>query len=193
MQEQCSSFSRSSLTARRNGFTAIIKKICGDHLLQHWQPSLNCVERNSCWVLSGEFSVTQTPPPPLQIRQNYTHPHVAEPVKTYLETFDYNALFTIHYLLNYHLRSIPHGLSEHHFTKNHVHSWMKLRDETFSRRDSRIMGKSGFQQWKIVSIKQNVPFFYNKYPILIEMRRRLVFPVFHKCLYICRWQNVPLY
>ena len=72
-------------------------------------------------------------------------PHVAAPVRTYLETFKWEVLPHPPYSpdiapSDYHLfRSMMHGLSEQHFTsyediKNCINDWIASKDEAFFRR-----------------------------------------------------------
>jgi len=71
-------------------------------------------------------------------------PHVATPVKIYLETLKWEVLPHPSYSpdiapSDYHLfRSMTHGLSEQHFTsyedtKNCIHDWIASKDEAFFR------------------------------------------------------------
>ena len=73
-------------------------------------------------------------------------PHIAAPVKTYLETLKQEVLpqppYSPHIVpSDFHLfRSMTHGLSEQHFksyenTKNWVDSWITSKDVAFFRRD----------------------------------------------------------
>lgn len=77
-------------------------------------------------------------------------PHVAAPVKTYLETLNWEVLPHPPYSpdiapSDFHLfRSMTHGLSEQHFTsyediKNWVDSWIASKDEAFFRRGIRML------------------------------------------------------
>ncbi|KAM0729388.1 Mariner Mos1 transposase [Formica fusca] len=77
-------------------------------------------------------------------------PHVAAPVKTYLETLNWEVLPHPPYSpdiapSDFHMfRSMAHGLSEQHFTsyedtKNWVDSWIASKDEAFSRRGIRML------------------------------------------------------
>jgi len=78
-------------------------------------------------------------------RQDNARPHVAAPVKTYLETLKWEVLLDLSYFPDiapsvYHLfRSMTHGLSEQHFTsyegiKNCIDDWIASKDEAFFRR-----------------------------------------------------------
>ena len=78
------------------------------------------------------------------------HPHVAVPVKTYLETLKWGVLPHPPYsqdiaLSDFHLfRSMTLGLSEQHFTlygntKNCVDSWIASKDEAFFRHSIRML------------------------------------------------------
>ncbi|KAG5324773.1 MOS1T transposase, partial [Pseudoatta argentina] len=72
-------------------------------------------------------------------------PHVAAPVKTYMETLNWEVLPHLSYspdiadTSDYHLfRSMTHGLSEQHFTsyedtKNWIDNWIALKDAFFQR------------------------------------------------------------
>ena len=77
-------------------------------------------------------------------------PHVAAPVKTYLETLNWEVLSHPPYSPDiapsdyYLFRSMAHGLSEQHFTsyedtKNWVDSWIASKDEAFFRRGIRML------------------------------------------------------
>ena len=77
-------------------------------------------------------------------------PHVAKPVKTYLETLKWEVLPHPPYSpdiapSDYHLfRSMAHDLTDQHFTsydecKNWVDSWIASKDESFFRRGIRIL------------------------------------------------------
>jgi len=77
-------------------------------------------------------------------------PHVAAPVKTYLETLNWEVLPHPPYSPDiapsdyYLFRSMTHGLSEQHFTsyedtKNWVDSWIASKDEAFFRRGIRML------------------------------------------------------
>jgi len=77
-------------------------------------------------------------------------PHVAAPVKTYLETFNWEILLHPPYPQDiapsdyYLFRSMTHDLSEQHFTsyedtKNWVDSWIASKDEAFFRRGIRML------------------------------------------------------
>ena len=77
-------------------------------------------------------------------------PHAAAPVKTHLETLNWEVLSHPPYSpdiapSDYHLfRSMTHGLSEQHFTlyedtKNWVDSWIDSKDEAFFRRGIRML------------------------------------------------------
>ncbi|KAM0729387.1 Mariner Mos1 transposase [Formica fusca] len=77
-------------------------------------------------------------------------PHVAAPVKTYLETFNWEVLPHPPYSpdiasSDFHMfRSMAHDLSEQHFTsyedtKNWVDSWIASKDEAFFRRGIRML------------------------------------------------------
>ncbi|EGI68870.1 Mariner Mos1 transposase [Acromyrmex echinatior] len=89
-------------------------------------------------------------------------PHVAAPVKTYMEIHNWEVLPHPPYSLDiapsdYHLfRSMTHGLSEQHFTsyedtKNWIDNWIALKDEALKDEilptrypyATRKMGKSG--------------------------------------------------
>jgi len=102
----------------------------------------------------------KTRPLLLQAWQNYSpdnaRPHVAAPVKTYLETFKWEILLHPPYSpdiapSDYHLfRSMTHGLSEQHFTsyedtKNCIGDWIASKNEVLPTRyphATRKMGKS---------------------------------------------------
>ena len=77
-------------------------------------------------------------------------PHVAQVVKTYLETLKWEVLPYPLYSpdiipFDYHLfRSMAHGLAEQHFryyeeAKNWVDSWIASKDEQFFRRGIRML------------------------------------------------------
>lgn len=77
-------------------------------------------------------------------------PHVAKPVKTYIETTKWEVLPHPPYSpdiapSDYHLfRSMSHGLSEEHFTsyedcKKWVDSWIASKDDSFFRRGIRML------------------------------------------------------
>ncbi|EFN83583.1 Histone-lysine N-methyltransferase SETMAR, partial [Harpegnathos saltator] len=77
-------------------------------------------------------------------------PHVAKPVKTYLETLNWEVLPHPPYSpdtapSDYHLfRSMAHGLSKQRFTsyedtKNWVDSWIASKDEEFFQRGIRML------------------------------------------------------
>ena len=77
-------------------------------------------------------------------------PHVAQVVKTYLETLKWDVLPHPPYSpdiapSDYHLfRSMAHGLAEQHFhyyeeAKNWVDSWIAAKDEQFFRRGIRML------------------------------------------------------
>jgi len=79
-------------------------------------------------------------------------PHVAAPVKTYLETLKWEVLPHPPYSPNiapsdYHLfRSMTHGLSEQHFTsyedtKNCIDDWIASKDEVLPTRYPRATRK----------------------------------------------------
>ena len=92
--------------------------------------------------------------PLLQAWQNYSPaynaPHVAAPVKIYLETLKWEVLPHPSYspdiaLSDYYLfRSMTHGLSEQHFTsyedtKNCIDDWIASKDEAFFRRSIHML------------------------------------------------------
>jgi len=104
----------------------------------------------------------KTRPLLLQTWQNYSpayspdnaRPHVAAPVKTYLETLKWEVLPHPPYSpdiapSDYHLFwSMTHGLSEQHFTsyedsKNCIDNWIISKDETFFRRGIHMLPESG--------------------------------------------------
>ncbi|EGI64132.1 Mariner Mos1 transposase [Acromyrmex echinatior] len=77
-------------------------------------------------------------------------PHVAAPVKTYMETLNWEILPHPPYSpdiapSDYHLfRSMAHGLSEQHFTsyediKNWIDNWIASKDEAFFQRGIRML------------------------------------------------------
>jgi len=77
-------------------------------------------------------------------------PHVAAPVKTYLETLKWEVLPYPPYSpdiasSDYHLfRSMTHGLSEQYFTsyedtKNCIDDWIASKDEAFFRRGTNML------------------------------------------------------
>jgi len=77
-------------------------------------------------------------------------PHIPAPVKTYLETLNWEVLPHPPYSpdiapSDYHLfRSMAHGLSEQHFTsyedtQNWVDSWIASKDEEFFRHGIRML------------------------------------------------------
>ncbi|KAG5321876.1 MOS1T transposase, partial [Pseudoatta argentina] len=76
-------------------------------------------------------------------------PHVAAPVKTYMETLNWEVLPHPPYSdiapSDYHLfRSMAHGLSEQHFTsyediKNWIDKWIASKDEAFFQRGIRML------------------------------------------------------
>ncbi|EGI57532.1 Mariner Mos1 transposase [Acromyrmex echinatior] len=75
-------------------------------------------------------------------------PHVAAPVKTYIETFNWEVLPHSPYspdIADYHLfRSLAHDLSEQHFTsyediKNWIDNWIASKDEAFFQRVIRML------------------------------------------------------
>ena len=72
-------------------------------------------------------------------------PHVAAPVKTNMETLNWEVLLHPPYSLDialsdyYLFRSMAHGLSEQHFTsyediKNWIDNWIASKDEAFFQR-----------------------------------------------------------
>ena len=84
------------------------------------------------------------------ILHDNAHPHVAAPVKTYLETLKWEVLHDPPYSpdifpSDFHLfRSMTHGLSEQYFKsyeniKNWVDSWIASNDEAFFRRGIRML------------------------------------------------------
>jgi transposase len=84
------------------------------------------------------------------LQHDNARPHVAQPVKTYLETLNWEILPHPPYSpdiapSDYHLfRSMTHGLAEQHFTsydecKNWVDSWIASKDESFFRRGIRML------------------------------------------------------
>ncbi|EGI67225.1 Mariner Mos1 transposase [Acromyrmex echinatior] len=85
------------------------------------------------------------------LRHDNARPHVAAPIKTYMETLNWEVLPHPPYSpdiasFDYHLfRSMTHGLSEQHFTSyEDTKNWIALKDEVLSTRYSyaRKMGKS---------------------------------------------------
>jgi len=77
-------------------------------------------------------------------------PHIAVPVKTYLETLNWEVLLHPPYSPDiapsdyYLFRSMTYGLSKQHFTsyedtKNWVDSWIASKDEAFFRRGIRML------------------------------------------------------
>ena len=91
-------------------------------------------------------------------------PHIAVPVKTYLETFKWELLPHPPYSpdivpSDFHLfRSMTHGLSQQHFTsyentKNCVDSWIASKDEAFFRRCIRMLP----ERWEKVVAIHNAP------------------------------------
>ena len=88
-------------------------------------------------------------------------PHVAAPVKTYLETLKWEVLSPPYSPdiapSDYHLfRSMTHGLSEQHFTpyedtKNCIDDWIASKDEAFFRRD-----KDGKKWWPLLKTLSTV-------------------------------------
>ena len=85
-------------------------------------------------------------------------PHVAAPVKTYLETLNWEVLSHPPYSPDiapsdyYLFRSMAHGLSEQHFTsyedtQNWVDSWIASKDEAFFRRGIHMLP----ERWKKVA------------------------------------------
>ncbi|EGI59573.1 Mariner Mos1 transposase, partial [Acromyrmex echinatior] len=77
-------------------------------------------------------------------------PHVAAPVKTYMETLNWEVLPYLPYSpdivpSDYHLfRSMAHGLSEQHFTsyediKNWIDNWIVSKNEAFFQRGVRML------------------------------------------------------
>jgi len=79
-------------------------------------------------------------------------PHVAAPVKTYLETLKWEVLSHPPYSpdiasSDHHLfRSMTHGLSEQHFTsyediKNCINDWIASKDEACFRRGIHMLSK----------------------------------------------------
>ena len=84
------------------------------------------------------------------ILHDNARPHVAAPVKTYLETVKWEVLPHPPYSPDiapsdiYLCRSRTHGLSEQHFTsyentKKWVDSWIASKDEAFLRRGIRML------------------------------------------------------
>jgi len=84
------------------------------------------------------------------LQHDNARPHVAKPVKTYLETLKWEVLPHPPYSpdiapFDYHLfRSMTYGLSEKRFTsyedcKKWVHSWIASKDEGFFRRGIRML------------------------------------------------------
>ena len=115
-------------------------------------------------------------------------PNVAAPVKTYLETLNWEVLSPQPYSPDiapsdyYLFRSMAHNLSEQHFTsyedtKNSVDSWIASKDEAFFRRGIRMLP----EKWeKVVAsdwlrLKHYVPLFHKKCPIFDQKRRKLIY------------------
>ena len=84
------------------------------------------------------------------LQHDNARPHVANVVKTYLETLNWDVLPHPPYSpdiapSDYHLfRSMTHGLAEQHFrsyeeTKNWVDLWIASKDEQFFRRGIRML------------------------------------------------------
>ena len=84
------------------------------------------------------------------LQHDNARPHVAKPVKTYLETLKWEVLPHPPYSpdiapSDYHLfRSMTHGLAEQHFhsyedAKKWVDSWITSKDESFFRHGIRML------------------------------------------------------
>ena len=93
---------------------------------------------------SRKNASTTTPDMTIILLHDNARPHVAAPVKTYLETLKWEVLPHPPYSpdiasSDYHLfRSMTHGLSEQHFTsyedtKNCIDDWIASKDEAFFR------------------------------------------------------------
>ena len=84
------------------------------------------------------------------LQHDNARPHVAKPVKTYLETLKWEVLPHPPYSpdiapSDYHLfRSMTHGLADQHFrsyeeVKNWIDSWIVSKDDQFFRRGIRML------------------------------------------------------
>ena len=92
------------------------------------------------------------------LQHDNARPHVAEVVKTYLETLKWEVLFHPPYSpdvapSDYHLfQSMAHGLADQHFrsyeeVKNWIDSWIASKDDQFFRRGIRTLPKDGRKWW----------------------------------------------
>ena len=86
------------------------------------------------------------------LHHDSTRPHVAKPVKTYLETLKWEVLPHLPYSLDiapsdyYFFRSMAHGLTDQHFNsyediEKWLDSWIASKDEHFYRNGIRALSE----------------------------------------------------
>ncbi|KAG5319822.1 MOS1T transposase, partial [Pseudoatta argentina] len=122
--------------------------------ISHRLKSLGMIQKQRNWEKCAHYYSRHDK---IIFLHNNARPHVAAPVKTYMETLNWEVLPHPPYSpdiapSDYHLfRSMALGLSKHHFTsyediKNWIDNWIASKDEAFFQRGIRMLP----EKWKKV-------------------------------------------